>query len=257
MTTSVAIRKVLKTVNEKAIPKGEVNKKLVQLGSVDTCLITKIRVVINVENTSWWYCNIKASLLFNFKFKKMNYKIDEKRFLESCIISNTNGLLASDWFNPSEPNYNQISDFSVSLALEQLKFRNELFGTEKKVKAKKEEFSVDIEEIINIFNSVCFVLPIATKPTKERENAILKILETYSMEDIGNVFKLVAESDYLCGKKVDWKADFDWIFVPKNFIKILENNYKNIENGNSNKSKSDSDLKESAIDAVNAMFGVK
>lgn len=38
-----------KTVNEKAILKGEVNKKLVQLGSVDTCLITKIRVVINVK----------------------------------------------------------------------------------------------------------------------------------------------------------------------------------------------------------------
>lgn len=58
-----------KTVNEKAIPKGEVNKKLAQLGSVDTCLITKIRVVINVANTSWWYCNIKASLLFNLKMK--------------------------------------------------------------------------------------------------------------------------------------------------------------------------------------------
>jgi hypothetical protein len=165
----------------------------------------------------------------------MSYKIEEKRFLESCIISNTNGLLASDWFNPSEPNYNQIADFSVSLALEQLKFRNELFGAEKKVKVKKEEFSVDIEEIINIFNSVCFALPSVSKSTIEREKAIYKILETYSMEDIGNVFKLVAESDYLCGKKVEWKADFDWIFVPKNFIKILENKYKNIENGQINR----------------------
>lgn len=169
----------------------------------------------------------------------MNYKLEEKRFLESCIISNTNGLLASDWYNPSEPNYNQIVTFASDLALEQLKKRNELFGSEKKIKSKKEEKSIDIEEIINIFNSVCSELPKVTKPTKERESAILKILETYSLEDIGNVFKLVVESDYLCGKKVSWKADFDWILVPKNFIKILEGKYKNIENGQTTNNKSE------------------
>jgi len=164
----------------------------------------------------------------------MNYKIEEKRFLESCIISNTNGLLASDWFNPSEPNYEKITTFASDLALEQLKKRNELFTTEKKVKPKKEEFSINIDEIINIFNSVCSALPSVSKSTVEREKAIYKILETYTTQDIGTVFKLVAESDYLCGKKVEWVADFDWIFKPVNFIKILENKYKNIENGQSN-----------------------
>jgi len=177
-----------------------------------------------------------------------SYKIDEKRFLESAILSNTQGLLCSDWFNPSEPNYNQITSFSVSLALEQLKQRNELFGTKEKVlKSKENTTSIDVEEIINIFNSVCNDLPSATKPTKERENAILKILETYSLENIGDVFKLVSESDYLCGKKVECKADFDWIFIPKNFIKILEGKYKNIDNGQISKSteyKASSSLKE-------------
>ena len=164
----------------------------------------------------------------------MNYKLEEKRFLENCIISNTNGLLASDWFNPSEPNYNQITTFASDLALQQLKQRNELFGTEKKVKPKKEEISIDIDEIIDIFNQVCFALPTVTKSTAEREKAVCKILESYTLQDIGNVFKLVAESDYLCGKKVEWIADFDWIFKPVNFIKILENKYKNIENGTTN-----------------------
>ena len=176
----------------------------------------------------------------------MNYKIEEKRFLESCIISNTNGLLASDWFNPSEPNYQQITSFASDLALEQLKKRNELFATEKKVKSKKEEFSIDIDEIIDIFNQVCFALPSVSKSTVEREKAIYKILETYSTQDIGDVFKNVAASDYLCGKKVEWKADFDWIFIPKNFIKILEGKYKNIENGqiNNNQYTASSSLKE-------------
>lgn len=182
----------------------------------------------------------------------MNYKLDEKRFLETCIISNSNGFLASDWFNPSEPNYNQIVTFASDLALEQLKKRNELFGSEKKFKSKKEEKSIDIEEIINIFNSVCSELPQVTKPTKERENAILKILETYSLEDIGNVFKLVVESDWLCGKKGSWKADFDWILVPKNFIKILEGKYKNIENGQIT---SKQQFKFSTVDAIKTITG--
>lgn len=177
----------------------------------------------------------------------MNYKIEEKRFLESCIISNTNGLLASDWFNPSEPNYNQIATFASDLALEQLKIRNEIFGSEKKIKLKKEELSIDIEEIINIFNSVCIALPTVKKSTVEREKAVYKILESYTLEDIGNVFKIVSESDYLCGKTVSWKADFDWIFIPKNFIKILEGKYKNIENGTQQRTNT-----EIAIDAFNS-----
>lgn len=160
----------------------------------------------------------------------MNYKIEEKRFLESAIISNVNGYISGDWMlNPD--NGEQIVTQSVNLALEMLKKRNELFGTENKVKPKKEEIGIDIDEIINVFNSVCFSLPTVTKSTAEREKAVYKILESYTLQDIGNVFKLVAESDYLCGKKVEWKADFDWVFKPVNFIKILENKYKNIENG--------------------------
>jgi len=185
----------------------------------------------------------------------MNYKIDEKRFLEPCIISNMQGLLSADWFTAHEPNYEQLASFSKNLALEQLKQRNELFGSKEKIlKTKETTASIDVEEIITIFNSVCKDLPSATKPTKERENAILKILETYSLENIGDVFKLVSESDYLCGKKVDWSADFDWILVPKNFIKILEGKYKNIENGQISKSteyKASSSLKEKIAQKLN------
>jgi hypothetical protein len=173
--------------------------------------------------------------------------LSEKKFFDDSFIQNTRGFINADWFNEHDPNYEQIVSFAKKMSLEQLKQRNELFGNEKKVKANKKVLDVDIEEIINIFNTVCFALPTATKPTKERENAILKILETYSMEDIGNVFKLVAESDYLCGKKVDWSANFDWILVPKNFIKIIEGGYKNIENGQISKSteyKASSSLKE-------------
>lgn len=176
----------------------------------------------------------------------MNYKIEEKRFLESCMISNMQGLLASDWLVPHEPNYETLTTYCKNLALEQLKQRNEMFYTENKTKEKRIEKKVDIDEIITIFNSICVALPSVSKSTIERENAIHKILETYTLEHIGNVFKLVSESDYLCGKKVEWVADFDWVLTPKNFIKILENKYKNIENG---KQQSNSEIFKSAIES--------
>lgn len=163
--------------------------------------------------------------------------LSDKKFFDESFIQTTRGFIDADWFNEHEPNYEQIVSFSKKMSLEMLKQRNELFTTEKKVKPNKEEFSIDIDEIIDIFNQVCFALPSVTKSTVEREKAIYKILETYTTQDIGTVFKNVAQSDYLCGKKVEWKADFDWIFAPKNFIKILEGKYKNIENGQNNNSK--------------------
>lgn len=167
------------------------------------------------------------------------YKIEEKRFLEQAIISNMQGLLSADWFVEHNPNYEHLTTHSKNLALEMLRQRNELFGDKEKINQKKEcKKEVDFEEIVSIFNQVCFELPKVSKLTTDRENSILKILETYSTKDIGTVFGNVAQSDYLTGKKVEWKADFDWIFTPKNFIKILENKYKNIDNGKSTSTKS-------------------
>lgn len=168
------------------------------------------------------------------------YKLDEKKFLDSALISNVQGILAEGWLNPHEKNYEQITSFAIELSLEMLKQRNELFFVEKKTPKSKEpeiKQNIDFEEIVTIFNQVCSMLPSVTKLTTERENAIIKILETYSLRDIGTVFRNVAQSDYLVGKKVEWKATFDWIFIPKNFIKILENGYQNVNNGQTNTAK--------------------
>ena len=187
------------------------------------------------------------------------FKLEEKLFLSKAIISNTHSLLLKSRFSDSKDNEGLVCE-SKNLALEMLKQRNELFDcSETKKTIKKEIAEVDFDEIINVFNTVCFVLPEVIKTTKERQNAILKILESYTTQDIGTVFKNVVLSDYLTGKKVEWKADFDWIMTPKNFIKILENKYKNIENGNrsNNTPATDAQHKQSAVSAVNAMFGIE
>lgn len=86
---------------------------------------------------------------------------------------------------------------------------------------------IDFEEIVKIFNSVCVDLPVVEKISKTREKAIENRIKEFSLEQLGDVFRKVHESDFLSGRKTDWKANFDWIMNPTNFIKILEDTYKN------------------------------
>lgn len=167
--------------------------------------------------------------------EKQNLSLDEKKFFDYCLISNTNGLL--DWFNPSEKNQSELVGFAYQISLEQLKVRREMYSFNKIKKREIAKEKINLEEVVDIFNLTCVDLSRASKLTEERENLVLKILKDYTLEDIGVVFKNVSESDYLCGKKVSWKASFDWILTEKNFINILEGKYKNIENGQNNNNK--------------------
>ena len=44
-------------------------------------------------------------------------------------------------------------------------------------------------------------------------------------------FKKVKCSDFLCGRKTDFKANLEWLIRPTNFIKVLEGNYDNRRGG--------------------------
>jgi hypothetical protein len=177
------------------------------------------------------------------------YKLEEKLFLSKAIISNGNALINADYYHLGDNE--ELAKRSIAISLEMLKQRNELFGCSEKKSVKKDVANVDFEEIITIFNQTCFGLPEVTKSTKERNNAILKILETYTLQDIGQVFKNVSQSDYLMGKKVDWKANFDWILIPKNFIKIIEGGYNNIYNNNNKTYTASDTLKEKIAQRLN------
>jgi hypothetical protein len=93
---------------------------------------------------------------------------------------------------------------------------------------KKSTLEGPHQEILSVFNSTCFHLPKASLLTPKRKTLIDSILKTYTYDQIGLVFRLTTESDYLCGKISKWKASFDWLLNPNNFIKVLEGNYANI-----------------------------
>ena len=95
-------------------------------------------------------------------------------------------------------------------------------------KKKNKDEKIDFEQIKNIFNSVCNNLPQVQKISKSRESLIRNRIKENNLEALGKVFQNTANSNFLNGEnKNGWKADFDWVLNPNNFIKILEGNYEN------------------------------
>jgi len=92
-----------------------------------------------------------------------------------------------------------------------------------------------------------------------RKKRIQLLEKQYGKESIQIVIEKARDSTFLQGdNKENWTACFDWIFKPANFLKILEDNYANRENIRSgNSQRTDADHKKSAVNAVNALFGIK
>lgn len=120
----------------------------------------------------------------------------------------------------------------------------------KKCKADKKNFlqsNIDSKIVSNIdeniytqvkekFCEICISLPKIISIDKARKATVKARLKEYSFDDIITVFKKVEQSDFLTGrissdKQRPFKASFDWIMKPSNFIKILEGNYDNRTDG--------------------------
>ena len=120
----------------------------------------------------------------------------------------------------------------------------------KKCEADKKNFlqsNIDSKIVSNIdeniytqvkekFCEICISLPKIISIDKARKATVKARLKEYSFDDIITVFKKVEQSDFLTGristdKQRPFKASFDWIMKPSNFIKILEGNYDNRADG--------------------------
>jgi len=86
---------------------------------------------------------------------------------------------------------------------------------------------IDYEFIVNKFNSICKSLPKVVKLTDNRKKALTVASEALANVSFEQLFEKVASSDFLLGRKGDWRSDFDWILKPENIVKILEGNYDN------------------------------
>ena len=101
----------------------------------------------------------------------------------------------------------------------------------------KDKYICSPEFVQDSFNSICTSLPKLKLLTRKRLKSVearLKEMkqtpETY-MAYLKQVFESVEASDFLTNRRGEnrngWKANFDWIFLPRNFAKIIEGNYAN------------------------------
>ena len=104
--------------------------------------------------------------------------------------------------------------------------------------SKKEELSlpstpIDYVTLANIFNSM-FIgkLPSVTKMTDARKKAVKARIAEHGKDSVVKVFDKVLASKFLLGNNnKNWHADFDWIFCPSNYVKILEGVYDTTHKG--------------------------
>lgn len=69
-------------------------------------------------------------------------------------------------------------------------------------------------------------LPSIRSMTNSRKGSINARVKEFDEETVLNVIDMVSKSDFLLGKQGDWNnCNFDWVFKPSNFAKILEGNY--------------------------------
>ena len=90
----------------------------------------------------------------------------------------------------------------------------------------------DFDEIISFFNQQMKGKGIQQVAiiTSERRQAFERLVSQTGVnkDTLKQAIKNAAESDFLNGKgPKGWVASFDWMMIPQNFQKVLENNYRN------------------------------
>lgn len=101
---------------------------------------------------------------------------------------------------------------------------------EEKETDKEREKNTPYDEIVEIYHSRCLDLPRVIKLTDQRKKFLNARWKEYPSIDFWNqFFDTVSKSQFLMGKVNDFKANFDWLIRPNNFVKVLEGNYNGKE----------------------------
>ena len=84
----------------------------------------------------------------------------------------------------------------------------------------------NIQEVVDLYNSICVSFSKVQKISDRRVKAIKGILKQYNVDDIQKVFTNAENSDFLKGNNDrNWKADFDWLIDDEHFLRVLEDKY--------------------------------
>lgn len=110
--------------------------------------------------------------------------------------------------------------------------------------------AIDYNALMDTFNKMFDgKLPKVSSMTDKRKKSIKARVAEYDKQAIMDVFNNILQSPFLLGRNDrNWRCDFDWIFRPTKFTKILEGNY----NG-TRLSKNQQDSEQRKLDSILAV----
>lgn len=95
-----------------------------------------------------------------------------------------------------------------------------------------------IESVVDFFNKTMAsaVIPKIRGSSGKRKTAIQARIREHGIDAVYEMITIASKSDFLNGKNNrNWVANFDWLFLPTNFQKVIEGNYNDrIDTSNTN-----------------------
>lgn len=155
----------------------------------------------------------------------------QKRYQkEECDITNDNKIIKC---------YQDVTNITDNVIVNDIETDN-VIENDNILPSKKEcseKLKINFEQIVDEFNSkLCPPLPKVIKVTEQRKKAIKSRINEHGEASIDEVFHKISESDFLMGKaEKGWVCTFDWVFSPRNYLKVLEGNYANNRSNYSSK----------------------
>jgi len=245
--TLMFLTSVFKIDEEKTI---NILTDLSKLGAIDKVLFEEYKVIYSHK-----FCESVQDAYRNRKGKILQY---------SDVLDEINAKNVQSYvrLTPKDTNltevipkvkYSKVKESKEEESKEES--TNVLVGLKNQPKQDK----INFQNLLIFFNENRGNMPAVKILSEKRKKKVLATEKQHGKQSILDVIKKTKESPHLQGvNDRGWTATFDWIFEPANFIKILEGNYEKRNNGKNNTTgKTDVEHKQSAVNSVNALFGVR
>jgi hypothetical protein len=166
-------------------------------------------------------------------------RLSEKE-TEVCIIKLSHWLEHEDIDTISTRYQDDAPETETETELEK---ETELFVETDKSVVNPKRISCPTEELLNLYHEECKSLPRVLMLNDTRKKHLVSRWRDVDSEDnlqtkeegitiFRQIFQQVHKSDFLSGRTQNrngrvWKASFDWLMMPTNFLKVVEGQYDN------------------------------
>jgi hypothetical protein len=173
---------------------------------------------------------------FSERFLRQNLRISSTKLQQFLNICSTFGLLS---YKKDKNNYEIFMPILLDLLdsdFKKTRSRRESDASKtpldreedlKRERDKNKELDIMSRELLDYWNSIN-ELPKIKTISDDRIKKMKSRLNEFGFDKIKECFILVVASDFLIGKKTDWRADIDFVIKNKKTMqKILDNEYGN------------------------------